>query len=268
MKKGIQTLLLLALSASMAHAQVAADNAANYGGSWTNGSNQGSGFLAWALSNNNGGPVFAGNFIGNSTDGAGNINTGGNAFGLYANPGAAFSNADRGLAQSLALGSSLSFQLALNFDNGNKGFSLFAGSQGEVLNFNVGSGASVSSANATLNPGSGLGYNYGGGDAVLDFTLTVLSATQFSYDISRTSSLGSQGTLFSGSVSGLTENISGFRFYVAGTDNGDAQNNLYFNNLSVIPEPSTWALLLVAALLGVAKRLTSPRPDFRPVQTK
>ena len=243
----------------MAHAQVAADNAANYGGSWTNGSNQGSGFLAWALSNNDGGGVapFAGNFIGNSTAGAGNINTGGNAFGLYAHPGAAFSNADRGLAVALVTGSSFSFDLALNFDNGNKGFNLYAGTQGQIFNFNVGGGGSVSSANgAIITPGSGLGYNYGGNDAVLDFTLTMLSATSFSYDISRASSSGFQGTLFSGSVSGLTENISGFRFYVAGTGDGSAQNNLYFNNLSVIPEPSSQALvgLGLLSLLVVSRR--------------
>jgi hypothetical protein len=257
MKNVTHILLLLALSSSMAHAQVAADNASNYGGSWTNGSNQGSGFLAWALSNNNGGAVFAGNFIGNSTDGAGNINTGGNAFGLFANPGAAFSNADRGLASALVTGSSFSFDLALNFDNGNKGFNLYAGTQGQIFNFNVGNGGSVSSANgAIIAAGSGSGYNYGGNDAVLDFTLTMLSATSFSYDISRASGSGFQGTLFSGSVSGLTQDISGFRFYVSGTDNGDAQNNLYFNNLSVIPEPSSQVLLGAGllALLILARR--------------
>jgi hypothetical protein len=244
MKNVTHILLLLALSSSMAHAQVAADNASNYGGSWTNGSNQGSGFLAWALSNNNGGAVFAGNFLGSSTDGAGNINTGGNAFGLFANPGAAFSNADRGLASALVTGSSFSFDLALNFDNGNKGFNLYAGTQGQIFNFNVGNGGSVSSANgAVISAGSGTGYNYGGSDAVLDFTLTMLSATSFSYDISRVSGSGFQGTLFSGSVSGLTQDISGFRFYVSGTGDGSAQNNLYFNYLSVIPEPSSQALL-------------------------
>jgi len=271
MKNVTYILLLLALSSSMAQAQVAADNASNYGGSWTNGSNQGSGFLPWALSNNDGGGVapFAGNFIGNSTAGAGNINTGGNAFGLYAHPGAAFSNADRALAVALVTGSSFSFDLALNFDNGNKGFNLFAGAQGEIFNFNVGNGGAVSSANATLTPGSGAGYNYGGSDAVLDFTLTMLSATSFSYDISRASGSGFQGTLFSGSVSGLTENISGFRFYVAGTDDGAAQNNLYFNNLSVIPEPSSQVLLGAGLLtLFILARRRSLHPASIPNQTK
>lgn len=255
----IRCFTLVMLFAASASAQVAADNAGNYG-SWTNGSNQGSGFLAWSISNNdNGTSIFAGSFIGNSTAGAGNINTSGNSWGLYANPTTAFVNADRGLAQALAVGSTLSFQLALNFDNGNKGFNLFAGSQGEVFNFNVGSGGGVSSANASLTGGAGAGYNYGGNDAVIDFAMTMLSATSFSYDISRVSSSGFQGTLFSGSVSGLTEDISGFRFYVSGTDDGSSQNNLYINSLSVIPEPSTYAMLVLALFVLAAKRCLPQR---------
>lgn len=252
MKKMLSAFVLLVAAAGVAAAQVATDNAGNYGGSWTNGSNGGSGFLPWSISNNNNGSsIFAGSFVGDSTAGAGNINTGGVALGLYANPSGAFVNADRALAAALSTGSTMSFQLALNFDNGNKGFNLFAGSQGEVFNFNVGGGGSVSSANATLNAGSGSGYNYGGSDAVIDFTMTMLSAGSFSYDISRTSSNGFQGTLFSGTVSGLTDNLTGFRFYVSGTDpGGAAQNNLYLNNLSVIPEPSSLALL-GAGLAGI-----------------
>jgi hypothetical protein len=146
-------------------------------------------------------------------------------------------------------GQTFSFKLALNQDNGNKGFNLFAGSQGDVFNFNVGSGASVSSANATLNPGSGVGYNYGGNDAVIDVAISMLSPTSIGYQISRTSSSGLQGNLFTGTVTGLTNSIGGFSFYVSGTDNGAAQNILYINNLQVVPEPS--ASLLVA-LGGIA----------------
>ena len=244
MKKMLSAFVLVVVAAGVAAAQVATDNAGNYGGSWSNGNNPGSGFLPWSISsNNNGTSIFAGSFVGDSTAGAGNINTSGVSLGLYANPGSAFVNADRALAVALSSGSTMSFQLALNFDNGNKGFNLFAGSQGEVFNFNVGSGGSVSSANASLSAGSGSGYNYGGSDAVIDFTMTMLSAGSFSYDISRTSGSGFQGTLFSGTVSGLTDNLTGFRFYVSGTDDGAAQNNLYLNNLSVIPEPSSLALL-------------------------
>ncbi|GAB4174235.1 MAG: hypothetical protein Fur0032_13860 [Terrimicrobiaceae bacterium] len=242
--------ILFVSLAAVAQAQIAADNSSNYGGTWTNGSNGGTGFLPWSLSNNDNPPTsFAGVFLGDSSLGAGDINVSGNSFGMYANPGGAFSNADRGFASALTTGNIFTFQIALNFDNGNKGFNLYAGAQGEVFNFNVGSGGSVSSANATLTPGPGVGYDYGGNDAVIDVNVIIASATSFTFDISRTSSLGNQGTLFSGTVSGLTEGISGIRFYVSDTDAGGApQNNLYFNNLSVVPEPSGVALLGLGAL--------------------
>jgi len=250
----ISGLTLSLLAAKPAQALIANDVASNYGGTWANGSNGGSGFLAWAITNNNdGSTIFAGSFVGDSTAGAGNINTGGVSLGLYANPGTAVINANRAFATSLSSLDVFTFQMALNFDNGNKGFDIFGGTQGTVFNFNVGGGGGVSSANATLNPGTGAGYDYGGTDAVLDVTLAMTSSTSFSYDISRTSSAGFQGTLFSGTVTGLTDVVSGFGFYNIGTDNGDAQNNLYVNSLSVVPEPSTFALIGVC-LAGFALR--------------
>jgi hypothetical protein len=251
------TIVALACVTAASAGPIASDVASNYGGSWTNNSTGGTGFTTWSLSNNDGGltPNFAGSFIGDSTTGAGNINTGGVSFGLYANPSSAFVDASRAFALALTTGDVFTFQLAPNFDNGNKGFNLFAGLQGEVFNFNIGTGGSVSSSAATLNPGSGLGYNYGGNDAVLNVTVSVTSSTQFSYDISRTSSLGNQGTLFSGTVSGLTNALTGFKLYVSGTDNGSAQNNLYFNNLVVVPEPSVAALVFAGlGALGFLRR--------------
>lgn len=238
-------LLLLAFGlTNLSRASIASDNASNYT-FWTDSSNQGSGFAAWSLNNNdNGGTApFAGSFLGDSTDGAGDINTGGQSFGLYANPSGAFSTAIRSF--SMSVGETFTAQMAVNFDNGNKGFNFRIGGD-SIFNFNVGGGGNVSSPNATLNAGSGAGYDYGG-NAVIDLSLTLDTATQLSYNLSRTSSQGFQGTLFSGTVTGLSTAPDNFEFYISDTDNGGNQNNLYFNNLNVIPEPGA-ALLFLTGL--------------------
>lgn len=254
MRAVINTSIVAILTASPLHAAAIIDIAANYGGVWGNGQNAGTGFLPWSIIGNNGGGLFSGSFIGSSTDGAGNINTGGVAFGLFANPAGAFVNADRAFVTTLSPGETFSFDLAVNFDNGAKGFNLYAGSQGQVFNFNLGSGASVSAGGgASLTAGPGAGYNYGGNDAVINVEIQIMSTSQFAYLIGRTSSQGNQGTLFSGTVQGLVDDISGFRFYVSGTDDGAAQNNLYINNLSVVPEPSA-GVIAAAGLIPLLRR--------------
>ena len=261
MKKILLTTLAAVFLAfgSNALALIATDNASNYGGTWANGNNFGTGFNAWNISNNDGGGNFAGSFIGSSTPGAGDINTSGVSFGMYANPAAAFLNADRAFSSAMSIGDTFSFNLGVNFDNGNKGFNLYSGgiAATQLFNFNVGGGAQVSAgAGLTLNAGSGAGYNYGGASA-LSLSLTYTDASTLTYSVSRTSPLGNQGILFSGTVTGAFAAPDAFRFYISGTDGGGApENNLYANNLSVVPEPSTFALLALSAvgLAGYAAR--------------
>ncbi len=246
------------LAATSLLAQTTADVASNYT-NWTDGSNQGSGFTSWDLSDNNNDPgnnVFAGYFLGDSTNGAADINTGGQSFGIFANPGSAFANATRDFATPLSVNDIFSVDLALNFDNGNKGFSLRGGGS-QIFNFNVGSGASVNT-DFTDNLTTAT-YDYGG-DALIQAVIEVISASALSYDITRTSDQGTQGTLYSGTVTGITQSgipqsIESVEFYNSGTDDSSAQNNLYFNNLSVVPEPSVTALLIGAfAALTVLHR--------------
>ena len=53
----------------------------------------------------------------------------------------------------------------------------------------------------------------------------------------------------------LSGAIDNFKFYVSGTDNGEPENNLYFNNLQVIPESSAYGLIFGAlALIMLARR--------------
>jgi len=244
MKKMCFLVTAAALGVGSVAAQAASDNAGNYT-SWTDGSNQGTGFLDWSLSDNNDGTtLFAGHFLGDSTAGAGDINTGGQSFGMYANPSGAFATAIRSFSSALSVNDQFSFQMAVNFDNGNKGFNLRTAGD-SIFNFNIGGGASVSSPNATLTAGPGAGYDYGGGDAMIDVVFQVISANEINYEIIRASSQGNQGTLFSGSVTGITGAIDNFEFYISDTDAGGApENDLYFNNLEVgvVPEPNAIAL--------------------------
>lgn len=261
MKKILLLASITALGATSAFALNASDNASNYGGSWNDGNTGGSGFGAWDLTdnNNNGTDVFSGYLIQDSTSGAGNLNVSGVSFGIYANPATAFATAKRSFNSALVLNDQFSFNFGVQNDNGNKGFTIRNDSDQEVFGFNIGNGANVNTA-FTDNSSSTV-YDFGGGDAVLQAVITVIDdsvgSSQLSYSISRVSSSGTQGVLYSGTVIGITGAIDNFTFYNSGTENGAAANNLYFNSLDVtsVPEPGTYALLAgLLALTWVATR--------------
>ena len=232
--------MAVSLGATGAFAAVeGTDNAANsaYSGGWLNGTNGGTSgtFNPWDLTNNNnGGSNFAGYFLGDSTAGSGNINTGGVSFGIYANPSTAFADAIRSFGSTLSVGQTFSLDLAVNFRNGNKGFSLFDGAT-QIFNLNVGAD------DYTIN-GLSIGAPYSSTAIFsLSFTQTTLTAGTYSVFYNGNS------TFYNLGYTGLA---SGFKLYNSGTDGGANENNLYFNNLSIVPEPSSLALLAGPALLG------------------
>src|ERR1700722_2824002 len=111
LSKLIMTLISLLFAGPAVMAQTAADDASTYTG-WGSGTNAGTGFLPWALTNNNGiGGGFAGTFIGSSGTA---IDTSSKAFGMYANGGTAsnFSIAYRSISNNLASGSVFRAKLA------------------------------------------------------------------------------------------------------------------------------------------------------------
>ena len=66
---------------------------------------------------------------------------------------------------------------------------------------------------------------------------------------------GTQSGLF-----GYTGVAAGFHLYNAQTTGGGApEDNLFFNNPQVVPEPSTFALIAAPALLGVLLQLRRRR---------
>ncbi|MFM8494368.1 MAG: hypothetical protein ACKOEM_02425 [Planctomycetia bacterium] len=230
------------LAGSAGAETILASNYASSYTSWTNGSNQSTNFGNWGLTNNDGAGRFAGFFLGSSTAGAGDINTSGTSFGMYANPAGAFADALLPLNGQFAVGTTLRFGLGVNFDNGNKGFDLLAANGALILNWNLGLGASTGTSFTKTETTAQ--YNYGGA-AALDVQLQLTSASTLAYAISRTSPLGFQGTLFQGTISGITSLPANLKFYVAGTDTGGAaQNNLYANSIEVVPEPAMAPLVV------------------------
>ena len=220
----------IALSSGAFAATNASDNASSYTtATWTNGANLGTGFGAWTLSTTTPGSGFAGRYIGNTA-------LGDPAFGLFAgNDGGAISIADRPFTGgALTAGQIFSVKLANTAANfGEVGFQFLDGSTVRWTLKLAGTGA------WQLNDGGG---DFGAGQAfvantALDFSFTYNGGNSYTY------SFGSgAGTNFT--AANIT-NLTGVRFY--NRDQG-ADQNFAFNDLSVVPEPSTYALLALSAV--------------------
>lgn len=174
----------------------------------------------------------AGRFIGSSTAGAGDINTGGQSFGLFANPNISptpYAAAVRKFAKpALTTGDIFSFKLTVNNRSpGNRGFDLRNTAGTGVFNFDVRSGGyyvngdNGVSLNASHNP-----------NTVFTFTFTQRER-RVDYTIQRTGGITAST---SGSFNADSGTIEDVRFYISGASTGDA-SNLYFNQFSLTTEP-------------------------------
>jgi len=247
MKKFLTAAVMSAALSSGAFAQLtnAFDFGANYGGvgepGWTNGANAGFGFGDWIINNNNNGStIFAGNFIGNPAD-AGISGMSTESFGLYANPAGsgAFINAFRPLNTALQVGQTFSFQWGINFDGGNttfgnKGFNLRVGTN-QVVNVNNGGSSDIQFNSIS----TGMGY----GTQVMTWSFTYTNATTLFVSANDRDGVGT----FTTNVT-VTGGISGFELYASDMAGG-TQRQPYYNDFSVtaVPEPSTYALLVLSA---------------------
>lgn len=233
-----------ALAAFSHAATIGVNNASALSGGWNDGDNTnvlGTPFGNWSLSAvDNGG--FAGFFAGSSIDvGGGNIDSGGQSFGIYGNAGGV-ANASMPLNSSLATGQTLSFDLAVNFRNGNKGVDVFAGGL-KAFNLNIGSDDYIVSDAATGNGSLGDDYS---ADTVFTLSFNQISAAEGLWEITRS---GGVTSTTSGTYTGA---ISSLGLYVVDTEGGDP-NNLYANNFTVVPEPSS-ALLGGIGVLVLLRR--------------
>ena len=213
--------------------EIASDNAGNYLGGWTDGSNGGTGFGEWQIQVEQG-TGFAGNFIGNPDD-AGITGLGLLAFGLYANPGESGASAtvSRTMPEML-IGDSFSFQWATNWDSnvGNKGFNILAGNQ-TFVNVNQGSFPGDITLNGVLAIDGASGYGTG------PMTWTFTRTAEDTLLVTTTARDGSTPVVFSANIT-ITATPDGFSFYTAAMGAGD-QRQPYFNNLSFKTPQSTGA---------------------------
>jgi PEP-CTERM motif len=223
---------------------------------WDNGDDgaaTGNGFLPWSLSVvTTGTASFAGHFIGDSTtlapgNSGANINVGGESFLMFGNGGQPV-NADafRPFDGDLAVGQTFSMDLAVNFRNGFKGMDLQTSAAATIFNFNIGGDDYVVSQAATGNGSIGSTY-----DANTEFNLsfTQTSLAGGTWTITRSGGVADSD---SGTYTGVAGQV---HLYIGNAEGGD-ENNLFANNLSIVPEPSTIALALIGTigLMGLRRR--------------
>ena len=230
--------LLLAAAASVvlsssAFALTASDSSANYTTTFI-GLNNGTGFNAWTGSGTGGG----GNYIGGS--------------GLSASSWAIFSGgasgnsyqATRPFSTAMAVGDTFTAQLGYTSvqtgGDGQIGINLFSGGA-----FRLGFKFFGGGSNWQLNDGGddfGTGLTFAEGSPGINFAFTRNAGNGYGLNISQ----GAQTYIDSNMTSSLgTMAIDSVQFYSTAQGSG---NNVGFDNLSVVPEPSTYALLALGAV--------------------
>ena len=220
-------------------ASVASDNSSNYGGSWNNGDNLGFGFGAWTINNGDGG-----HYIGST-------GLGSNTFGLFNTFNTTTTDAIRPFTGVLNAGDTFSINLGFTTfaASGSVGINLRSGTNEVITLFTNGSG------DWQLNDG---GSNFSAGAVALantsyTFSLTYNGGSSYSFSLT-----GSAGGVNFTSTNGGISSIDNVRFFDFNQGGGA---NFGFDNLSVVPEPSSLALFVAPALLGawffVRRRRTS-----------
>ena len=187
--------------------------------------------------------------IGDSTQVAGgsggNINSAGESFRVRSE-NSSYLDAYRFLDPAgLTAGQTFSMDMAVNYRGGFKGMDLRGSSDETIFNFNIG-GDDYSVSQATTGNGS-IGNDYSN-NTIFRLVFEQTSATGGVWSITRE---GGISDFDSGTYTGVARSI---KLYNGGQGTA-SEDDLYVNNLSIVPEPTTIALLgLGCAALGLRRR--------------
>ena len=202
-------------------AQTNTDNASNYSGSWTNGSNQGAGFGAWSITT----PSNTGIFIGNPTNnGMSTTGIGATAFGLYSSLyNSGYCNASRGINGGMSVGDVLTFYWAVNWDGGNgsagKGFDLKNGTT-TIFNVGIAGSSTITTTNGTAFTGFG----------TVPMLVTVSRTSSNTYSFSMTAR--DSGTTYSTTINN-SSSIDVLNFYIGNQNDNNGYRNMFFNAFQI-----------------------------------
>ncbi len=223
-------IVCLSLSVAGLHAAApASDNAANYGttATWTTGSNLGNGFGPWTITDGDGGHYIGATGLGGST------------FGLFNTFSTTTTDAVRPFTGTLAPSDTFSINLGFTpFSGGSVGLNLRSGTNSVITLFSNGTG------DWQLNDG---GSDFSAGAAATantPYTFTFTYNGGNSYSFTLTGSPGGANFTSSNPALGSIDNVRIFDF------NQGAGANFGFNNLAIVPEPTTISLIAGPAILG------------------
>jgi hypothetical protein len=231
-----------------------------YAGTWSAGQNGGFGFGPWAMSFSGNAGAFVASSAANG-DGTGNIDIGSISWSLFARDPSNLAEAIRPFTAGGVTGDStlgVGEKFILKFDNGfvdnggAVGFGLRnAAGQNRFEFFLQGSLTTY-----TLNIASDVQtvHQETGGGMTIAFTLTGSDTFQLdiNYAVGSPSSETFTGTLQGAAGSGI-DRFRLFNFAAGISSPGDGKN-VFFNSVSVVPEPSSALLVAAGALFAVRRR--------------
>jgi len=221
---------IFTMFAPLTHAASSAvDGANNYSvGTFTNGSNGGSGFGAWNFNVGVSSQVD----LGDSTTGSGNINSGNNlSFMFYGGTNGSYAEATRAFNSDLAVGDEFSVTFAYNWDGGARGVNILSASDTEILNINLGGGNTLSysfqgESGVTLSTV----YNP---TAVVEVVVKQLSGNQLELTLTR-----NDGVFTNVSSIAIGAPAAKVKFYNGGHPGDNSNYALFVNDLAIVPNPA------------------------------